>query len=529
MNNIGSRYKKMDDFLKEWRDIALENPNCSFSTGAMHDAIYKRLVRIGIDSESQKRDISNEGMFDRWISRFKNQPNINVFVENDWRYFCQFTNNPEVFDHGRKEAIKIYVPLDIEHLEQGANQIFDFLAAKNISHASKIGKHLRVDNIVIRVSNEEDAKEVLNFINKNKYIQEGLCNPNPFAYNNGKISMTCDRNLSYNNTIASLIATYIDTRKKQQNLRGVKLSDFVRFVAEYHKDRFQQFNNEDQTLKDFEIAKSGDEWINSAKLINLRDITTLFLESTGIMYSYNNYLQHFKRSNLYERQVNDLTNIRKSKKVYAPSVDEDTVDPDMLDDKEFDLERSMFEMIDAFKAKNYTKEHMLKVLEVYLQTGDKMYLTSQNDLRERISSTPFREEIQKYMIENRMSLEVCFEKLLEKREQVLLENAVWTTYSKYQRKFEVNEVETDGKDWVVCALKGIAYRGKYNGFTQDKNARKGLMDFEISGNKAIEIMKRKTFSHVNDYSPPEMFNAMIEDYANIVINSKTNKQKHSIA
>ena len=535
MNNIGSRYKKMDDFLKAWRDIALENPQYSFSDEGMRNAIYKNLVRIGIDQKDINRDISNEGMFNRWIARFKNQPNIDVFVTENWKYFCQFTNRKEVFNHGRNEAIKIYVPLDIEHLEQGANQIFDFMAEKNIAHASKIGRNLRVDNIVIRVSNEEDAKAVLNFINKNKYIQEGLYNPNPFVYNNGKIAMACDRNLSYNNTIATFIAMYIEQRKKENKLQSVKLSDFVRYVAEYHKDRFQQFNNEEETLKDFGIKPNSDDYSTSFKLLNLRDVTTLFLESTGIMYSFNNYLQHFRRSNLFERQVNDLTNLRRTRRGYIINDDEDTlepikpIEPKLLDKKEVDIEKMTFDMLDTWAEKHHSKEHMLKILEAYLKTGDEMYITSQNNLREKVSSSLYRESIQRYLRENNQSIEEYFEKMLERREEQVLEDAVWITYQKYQRKYEEKEIESDGRDWVKCALKGIALMNKYNGFTQDQNARKRLMDYEIEKTKAIEIMKRKTFTKINQYTPIELYFELFENYADRVITDKSQKHGRTMA
>ena len=56
-----------------------------------------------------------------------------------------------------KSIYKLYIPLDKEHIFDGANQLFDFLIREKIPHVSKIGKYISMDDIVVRVDTPENA------------------------------------------------------------------------------------------------------------------------------------------------------------------------------------------------------------------------------------------------------------------------------------------------------------------------------------------------------------------------------------
>ena len=204
VNNISNRYKRMDDFIQRWKQIALENPNVSFDDVAIQNAIYSDLVRIGVSDSERKHDLSHEGVFQRWVDDFASVSNIDVFVADDWQYFCQFINRKSEVVGPEREAIKVYIPLDRMHVENGAKMIFSFLAKNNIAHASKVGKNIRFDDIVVRLSSEEDARQLLNFVDSVPYLKEGMLEPNPFAFNNQSIALVCDRKLSYNSTISGI-------------------------------------------------------------------------------------------------------------------------------------------------------------------------------------------------------------------------------------------------------------------------------------------------------------------------------------
>ena len=46
-------------------------------------------------------------------------------------------------------AIKLYIPMDFEHIKEGANQLFDFICDINVEHQSKIAASIRNDNKLI--------------------------------------------------------------------------------------------------------------------------------------------------------------------------------------------------------------------------------------------------------------------------------------------------------------------------------------------------------------------------------------------
>lgn len=119
------------------------------------DAIYHYLSGRSFNNAIEINNESNR-MFDRWCNRFKNRSNIKVFVDDNWKYFCQFTND-DITINGTLDYIKLYIPLDLNHIEEGANRIFDFLERNNIKHHSKIATHVRVDDVVVRLYRKEDA------------------------------------------------------------------------------------------------------------------------------------------------------------------------------------------------------------------------------------------------------------------------------------------------------------------------------------------------------------------------------------
>lgn len=520
MNNINSRYKRMDEFLKLWRDVALQNPNLSFSEDRIKNAIYKYLTRLGVREEEQKTDLANEGVFDRWIERYRNIPNIDVYVTDDWKYFCQFTNKKEAFEHGRKEAIKVYIPLDHAHIETGANLIFDFLAKKDVAHQSKIGKNIRFDDIVVRLNSEQDAKDLLHFVNSQKYIQEGLIAPNPFAYNNNQIALACDRCLSYNSTIASLIAIYIERKKQEGTLNKVKLSDFVGFVAEYHKERFGNFEKQEETLKDFQIASDNlSDYDISSKILNLKEVTTLFLGSTNLLFSFNNYLKHYqngKDTNKFEQQVSALVDLRRKT---ASTVRTERT-------PQIDINATIMEIIKTV-SEQFDEEYAIAVIETYLKTGNEDYLTRKNNIRQKVANSEFRNLLNNYLRENNVSFRDYYSIIENEKDSNYLEQAVLATYDKYQRKYELGEEKITGKKWTEDALFWLMNEGSYKGFTRDNGARDNLLK-NVSRKEAISIMREKTSypTQGNDYISEEESRMLAQDYLSRVLTDRMERQRN---
>ena len=111
----------------------------------LFDAIYHLLIFTGVSKEDRKFDLADEGMFKRFCQ--KGRMNTHTFVDPGWQYFCQFISS-DLKAKGTSDHIKVYVPLDHEHLERGVNELFDFLDANKISHESKVGKKVRFDDVV---------------------------------------------------------------------------------------------------------------------------------------------------------------------------------------------------------------------------------------------------------------------------------------------------------------------------------------------------------------------------------------------
>lgn len=189
--------------------------------------VYHYLTKLGLpDSERSKR-INN--YFQDWIETFKNFPNIKVFNSQEWKYFCQFTNR-EV----EPDCIKMYISLDSTHICQGAKIIFDFLEKNNITHKSKIGSDVRTDDIVIRLTNEYDAKRLSEYINKSNYIKEGMLKVNPFCFESNGIGYAYDGHLSYNSCVAQLITDYSNRMYELGiNQNEVNINSFYKYVEAY--------------------------------------------------------------------------------------------------------------------------------------------------------------------------------------------------------------------------------------------------------------------------------------------------------
>ena len=133
--------------------------------------------------------------------------------------------------------IKIYVPLDSEHINEGVKRIFTFLAENNISHSSKVrDRTISCDNIVIRLDNVRDAKKLSEFIKCDEYIQSGLLECSPFTFNDNGISY-----LLCNKTIPNCEKCSFDSTSLKCDLCD---------LLDYHPDRK---NNNKKRKKNFSI------------------------------------------------------------------------------------------------------------------------------------------------------------------------------------------------------------------------------------------------------------------------------------
>jgi len=393
------RVQKMDEFLKYWRDICLQNPNQQITAGHVYNTLINQGISKKDSKKNEKIDLKNYEfkLFEYWVKRFSNVSNINVFVSENWKYFCQFTNDPDFYPkefEKEHESIKIYIPLSSAYLKEGADQIFDYLAQNNIHHHSKIGREYRFDNIVVRLQNPEDAKRLADFVSNNKFIQDGLCAPNPFAFQYNGVAYACDDMLSYNSTMAAMIASYIDEKKKNDELETVGIRDYYDYIKNTHKYLLSLLIST-EVDKDFSLEKEGiifDEINSDIDLydIDYRKYTLLnYIEIIGLSlklfepdFSYDDYIEHYRHSKF--KSLKKLDDLQQISAYYNLLVD------------------IIATMTKKFGINNI--DSAFASLDLYLKTGNAKYITRNNNLRERVISSNLRLNINQILSSYNMQL-----------------------------------------------------------------------------------------------------------------------------
>lgn len=363
-----SNHKQSDDFLKGIAKDIKDN-NYDFNHG-LFNYIYHKLIFQGVKGEDRKRNLSDEGVFAKWCR--KGRPNTNTFVSPTWTYFCQFISS----DNKALRAdnhIKVYIPLDADHIERGVNEIFDFLDKNNISHLSKVGQKIRFDDVVVRLVHKEDLNKLLEFIKNNKYIQEGLIKPNSFAYNEDNIALACDGSLSYNAVLSNYIMLYMKKLASVNELDKASVKGFYQFLINYYATTFVDERNPERPYVLKKFANDFDHVFNEGIDINdkyvldsYKYITKLMIESQAKDYKLDNFIGHYT----------DLIN----KKFKDSNVDFVAVD-EML----ARLIEIMVQKADA----NYTIWNIIK----YIETGQANYITRFGDSRNMVCNSSFREDM----------------------------------------------------------------------------------------------------------------------------------------
>ena len=223
------RLEEMDSFLKYIYEIKKSNPKIMIT----NSLVYREITRSGLKENDMNIDrslISNQHLFPKWTERYMHHQGINVFCNPAWEYFLQFTNG----DIYEDEFIKLYIPIDKEHLYEGANILFDFIESQNITHLSKISQEIRSDNIVVRLTKNDfaNAQKIIDFVNNNTYLKEGLNKTNPFTPTYKGIGLMQEKGISYNNEISLIISNYI-LRSYNDNKEDVNINDFLDYFSKH--------------------------------------------------------------------------------------------------------------------------------------------------------------------------------------------------------------------------------------------------------------------------------------------------------
>ena len=114
-----NRWDRMQNFLVRLAKIAQSYPDEMFRSTNL---IYGELTRIGLNDEQRNFHVGN--YFQNWINEFYNKENIDVFVAENWKYFCQFKTGEL---RNERTHIKMYIPFRPEFIYEGANKLFSYL------------------------------------------------------------------------------------------------------------------------------------------------------------------------------------------------------------------------------------------------------------------------------------------------------------------------------------------------------------------------------------------------------------------
>lgn len=247
-----NNYNRIQDFLDLIKQYVIYNKNFEFDDSL----VYSLLIRYNLTSNVDSENV--EELFPLFKQRYFDDDRINLFeIEN---------KNFLWFEHGkmRGNEVKLYIPIDREHLQNGANMLFDFIASTGIEHQSKIATIIRNDNVVVRVNSIEDANKIISFVNENQYIKEGLNNVNPFLPNCGGVGLAMDNNYSFNSTVADVIADFISILKQNNRLDLFTVDALNSYITECI-DEIDDLDLKDiyillskTTTKDFELQDFAD-------------------------------------------------------------------------------------------------------------------------------------------------------------------------------------------------------------------------------------------------------------------------------
>jgi len=396
--SIDSRNREINEMLRYLAEVARSNPEMRFNTKQSHNLVYGMLIHNGVKQEDRTTDLSSgiskdipnltlnpdaisyyahpQSTFNNWIQLFSKRK-TNVFVDPEWSYFCQFISENKQARQAR-EHLKIYIPLDAEHIEFGAKMIFEFLEQQNIPHLSKIGRAIRFDDIVVRLVNPNDVDKLLDFVKNNSYLKEGLIKPNPFAFQKDGIAMAVDGSLSYNSTVASLMELYTDNRRRTNKLDTVSVEDFYNFVYQKYKGQFIDRN--DNTLQNFF------NWDSQAEANNYRQVMQLLINAHSPNFSFKDYLEHYAQC--AGIQLEDQRTVSETNEM----------------------------LLEALQAMTLRFDHPTGFwnVEGFFHSGQPTLITSKNGLRSRMVNSTFRQSLANILKKNNMSFSQYASQLLQK-------------------------------------------------------------------------------------------------------------------
>lgn len=399
-----SKRNEQELFLDYIKDIYLAYPNFDINK----DTIYKELTHFYEKNGTRKRIESNGLLLNvqqRLAKRFGSK-----FSQGGYFWFYENRGNLSDNDYYNKlyGAVKLYISSDAESLYDVTTRVIEYMQKENIITQSKVAKNMRNDVLVVRVSNSSEAKKVIDFVNSLDY--QSNIKPNPFTCSSGKVSVTKDGSLSYNETICKLICNYLKNCKSKNKLDNANIDDLYKYINDTIKMLNSPYKKETMELYGINNLEKYND------ILMVLDIMLKNIDGTI------NLEDIFKESQ-NNRRVNDSTSV----------IEKD--------------DREKIKYVLSSLSKYYSTNDVHKIIMKYINEGKLEVFTRKDNIRQVMSSfTPQKLDI----VINEMSSNA-------------LSEAIVTTRNKYP---EYNQSE--------YAIKLFILSGDLSGFTNDNNTRSYL-------------------------------------------------------
>lgn len=350
-----NKKQEIENLLKSFANL-IENSNYYLS----FDTVYYYLTKYGVNPNENNFQVNS--LFSDWIDYFKDNLNIRVFLQHNWRYFCQFVNYQKEDTNNLFNPIKMYISCDSFHIKETAKILFEFMANSNIYHESKIGSEIRNDDIVIRVFTKGDAKKISDFVNNNEYIKSGMKKISPFTLEEKGIGYVLDGHISYNMTISKYIVDYINKCKTSNTLNRVSFDDFYNYIENIYNQTFIKRENISDYYTRF-CDRSN--YTREVVLNDYYEVTKLILSNLK-GNTFNKFLSLVDEFNNKEKVNKNIESFQEKKEI-------------IINNENIEL----FNEYILVMYKKYGYEMAYKTVLEYINTGNIDRVTRTNDLRIR--------------------------------------------------------------------------------------------------------------------------------------------------
>ena len=320
-NYDAPRIREMNDFLRHIYKIAKGYRNRiinKFNPEFGNDIVYNELMRHGLKESDlgEKRELKNIGEYFAYWYQIVNTELHNTNTSLHMEHFLILSIGNPMSERGT--YIKMYISIDSEHIKDGVKKLFEFMDKNSIEHVSKVADEMRSDGITIRLKGDDysSAKKIIEYVNSEPYIKEGLLKCNPFIPSINGIGLIDETDTSYNGIISKQIFTYINNKiKKGAKIETVRADDFYRQIitADFGKDNGK--NKTEEVKKALIDAIAGSESNdlsanpNNSKL-SFEDKQKLFI--TALEATYKKYglaqIKSALKSIVYYNDYNYITN-----------------------------------------------------------------------------------------------------------------------------------------------------------------------------------------------------------------------------